>query len=99
MAWRDEIGDYVEWIPGKFMEITFLHDEPRVIERKFGKETKSGYEWDVKVNGSKKLLQSSAFGLLKQLREVKDLEGKVLRIKREGEGPDTSYTIEAQKKL
>ena len=95
MAWRDEIGDFVSFEENKWTEVKFLHDEPREIERTFGREKKKGFEWDVKIGGADKLLQTSSYGLLKQLAAVKNLKDKTLRIMRIGEKELTKYKVEA----
>lgn len=99
MVWRDEIGDFVSFEEGKITEVKFLHDEPREIERTFGREKKKGYEWDVKVGDCDKLLQTSSYGLLKQLAAVKNLKDKTVRITRTGEKEQTKYKVEIPKTL
>ena len=99
MDWRDTIGKYVTWPDNEWVELTFLHEEPRDTVREFKGQKKDAKEWDVEVNGTPKILQVSSFRFLKQLANIPKLTAKPIKVKRTGTGIETKYTVATQKTL
>lgn len=97
--WRKNIGKYIEWVDGEAVEIVFIHDEPRQTLREYKGVKREAWEWDVMVGNSKKVLTVSAFGFLNQLKAIPSLTAQPVRVIRTGQGTETKYKVELQKKL
>lgn len=99
MTWKDELGKFIEWEDGVPVELLFQHEEPRKIEREWKGTKREAWEWDVAVKGHLKVLQASAYGLLKQLKAIPKLTAQPVKITRTGLSTETKYKVEVQKKL
>ena len=99
MTWKDELGKFIEWKDGVPVEMLFQHEEPRKTAREWKGVQRDAYEWDVEVKGHLKILQASAYGLLKQLKAIPELTAQPVRITRTGARTETRYKVEVQKKL
>ena len=97
MSWRDSVGTYVSIKDGETVTLKFLHDEPRKAQREWKGKKREALEWDVELNEAKKLFQVSAYGLQRQLAEVRNLKDRQVRISRRGEGGETKYKVELVK--
>jgi len=74
----------------KGLELTFLSDDMREIENKFGKQICFDVLDD---NEEKRTLATRSKRLLAGLRDNIPLKDKVLFIERQGEGYDTTYKV------
>jgi hypothetical protein len=72
------------------LELTFLSDDMREIENKFGKQICFDVLDD---NEEKRTLATRSKRLLAGLKDNAPLKDKVLFIERQGEGYDTTYKV------
>jgi hypothetical protein len=99
MTWKDDISNYAEFPEGEWVEVKFLETEPTIEMREYDGKKKKNYEWNVEVNGVKKLLSKSAIGLIAKLAKIDDLTAAPVRIQLMKEGAKYLYLVEQQKKI
>ena len=97
--WKDEVSNFAEFPEGEWVEVKFLESEPTIETREYDGKKKKNYEWNVEVNGVRKLLSKSAVGLITKLAKIDDLTIAPVRIQLMKEGSRFMYLVEQQTKV